>query len=167
MSGWQIERLTDQHEFGKFRCGEHSLDLFLRRYALENDRRGLGSTYVAAAVDSRRVLGYVTVCSSSVQFEVLPEGLNLPRYPLPTLLIARLAVDRSAQGLGIGRALILMVLELAVEISERLGIFAVTVDALNESARKFYLERFGFSELLDDPKHLFITIADVRASLSG
>jgi len=60
-----------------------------------------------------------------------------------------------------------MVLELAVEISERLGIFAVTVDALNESARKFYLERFGFSELLDDPKHLFITIADVRASLSG
>lgn len=167
MIDWQIERLIEQHEFGKFRCGEHSLDLFLRRYALENDRRGLGSTYVAAATESRRVLGYVTVCSSSVQFEVLPEGLELPRYPLPTLLIARLAVDRSAQGLGIGRALVLMALELSLEISERLGIYAVTVDALNESARKFYVERFGFSELLDDPKHLFVTIADVRASFSG
>ncbi len=60
-----------------------------------------------------------------------------------------------------------MAVELAVEISERLGIYAVTVDALNETARRFYLERFGFSEFLDDPKHIFITVADVRATFSG
>jgi hypothetical protein len=55
-------------------------------------------------------------------------------------------------------------LRLAVDISDRVGVFAVTVEAMNEEARAFYQKRFGFTELLDDPRHLFVTIADLRAS---
>jgi hypothetical protein len=58
----------------------------------------------------------------------------------------------------------LMALRLAVQIADRLGVFAVTVDAMGDEAKAFYQNRFGFIELLDDPHHLFVTIADLRAS---
>jgi len=160
---WHIERLTGKHDCRRFRCGEHALDSFLRRHALENDRRGIGSTYVAVDQASGRVLGYVTVCSNSVGFEHVPAEA-LPHYPIPAILIARLAVDRSAQGMGVGTALMLMALRLAVEIADEVGVFAVTVDAMTDAARAFYRKRSGFAELLDDQYHLFITIADLRAS---
>ena len=160
---WKIERLSEKHGCRKFRCGEHSLDNFLIRHALENDRRRLGSTYVAVIEETGQVIGYVTLCSNSVHFENVPTE-DLPRYPIPAILIARLAVARPAQGMGVGTGLMLMALRLAVEIADRIGVFAVTVDAMNEDAKAFYGKRFGFTELLDDPRHLFVTVADLRAS---
>lgn len=160
---WRIERLSGEHECRRFRCGEHTLDSFLRRHALENDRCGLGNTYVAVAEETGRVLGYVTLCSNSIHFGHVPHE-GLPHYPIPAILIARLAVDRSAQGMGVGTGLMLMALRLSVEVADRLGVFAVTVDALTDDAKAFYQKRFGFTELMDDPHHLFATIADLRAS---
>jgi GNAT superfamily N-acetyltransferase len=163
---WKIERLTEKHDCREFRCGEHVLDNFLIRHALANDRRGLGSAYAAVADGTNQVLGYVTLCSNSMHFEHAPTK-DLPHYPIPTVLIARLAVDKSSHRMGIGTGLMLMALRLAVEISDRLGVFAVTVEALSEEAKTFYQKRFGFTELLDDPHHLFATIADLRASGIG
>ena len=160
---WKTERLTERHDCRRFRCGKHALDSFLKRHALENDRRGLGNTYVAVAEETGRVLGYVTLCSSSVHFEHLPTE-DLPHYPIPAILIARLAVERSAQGMGVGSGLMLMALRLAVEVADRSGVFAVTVDAVTDDAKAFYQRRFGFTELLDNPRHLFVTLADLRAS---
>jgi len=160
---WQIERLTEKHDCRKFRCGEHILDNFLIRHALKNDHQGLGSTYVALAETTDQVIGYVTLCSNSLDFENLPNE-GPPRYPIPTILIARLAVAKFTQGIGIGTGLMLMALRLAVEIADRLGVFAVTVDAMTEEAKAFYQRRFGFTELLDDPHHLFVAVADLRAS---
>jgi GNAT superfamily N-acetyltransferase len=158
---WQVERLSVAHDCLRFHCGERHLDAFLRRHALENDRRGLGSTYVAA--DRDRVLGFVTICTSSVHFEHVPAE-KLPHYPIPTLLIARLGVDRCTQGAGIGTALVLAALSIAEQVAEQAGVFAVTVEAKTLRAKVFYQERFGFVELLNDPLHLFLTIADLRAS---
>lgn len=160
---WKIERLDEKHDCRKFRCGEHILDNFLIRHALVNDRRGLGRTYVAIAVGADQVIGYVTLCSNSVHFENIPTE-KMPQYPIPSILIARLAVAKSAQGIGVGTGLMLMALRLAVEIADRMGVFAVTVDAMSENAKAFYQKRFGFTELLDDPHHLFVTVADLRAS---
>lgn len=157
-----IERLDASHDYRQFRCGEHSLDYFLKRHALANDRRGLGATYVAVSAE-RQVLGYVTICASSVSFHNMPLR-ELPAYPVPAFLIARLAVDRRAQGQGVGTELVLMALKLATEVADRIGLLAVTVDALNDEAARMYRQRFGFGELLDDPRHLFITIADLKAS---
>jgi GNAT superfamily N-acetyltransferase len=163
LENWKIERLSEKHDCRNFRCGEHVLDNFLMRHALGNDRRGLGSTYVAVAEGINQVLGYVTLSANSVHFENVPTE-HLPHYPIPAVLIARLAVDKSAQRMGVGTGLMLAALRLALEISDRLGVFAVTVDALSEEAKAFYQKRFGFTELLDDPHHLFVTVADLRAS---
>lgn len=161
--GWTIARLSEAHDCRRFRCGEHTLDSYLKRHAMANDLAGLGSTYAAVEDGTQRVLGYVTLCASAIHFQHVPAH-SLPRYPIPAVLIARLAVDRSVQKDGIGTHLMLYALRLVESVADRLAVFAVTVDALTPGAKSWYQSRFGFTELLDDPLHLFVTIADLRAS---
>ena len=163
---WRIERLGGSHVTRGFRCGDHRPDNFLKRHAFDNDRNGLGTTYVASDDATMQVLGYVTLCTSAVRFDHVPAE-NLPHYPVPTLLVARLAVDRRAQGKGVGSALMLAALQVAENVADQVGVFAVTVEALDMRAHAFYRDRFGFTELLDDPHHLFLTIADLRATGPG
>jgi len=156
---YTIERLSTSHDRDSFECGEQSLDEYLRRYAGQHDRKGLGRTYVTVEQGSTAVKGYYTIASGAVSFQVVPE--NLPRHPIPVVLLARLAVDRTARGRGLGAMLLLHALKRAQDISEQLGVHAVAVDALDDSARAFYL-KYGFSELLDDRLHLFLPIKKIR-----
>jgi GNAT superfamily N-acetyltransferase len=154
-----IERLSSAHDRGQFDCGETTLNEYLQRFAGQHDRKGLGRTYVAVEPGETVVKGYYTISSGAVSFEDVPE--NLPRYPIPVVLLARLAVDRSARGHGLGEMLLIHALKKAAEVSEQLGVHAVVVDALNETARAFYL-KYGFTELLDDPLHLYLPMRKIR-----
>lgn len=156
---YTIERLSSSHIRDSFDCGEPALDEYLRRYAGQHDRKGLGRTYVAVERGGSVVKGYYTIASGAVSFEVVPE--NLPRHPVPVVLLARLAVDRTARGQGLGAMLLVHALKRAQDISEHLGVHAVVVDALNDGARAFYL-KYGFSALLDDPLHLFLSMKKIR-----
>lgn len=156
---YTIERLSSSHNRNSFDCGDDGLNDYLRQYAGQHDRKGLGRTYVAVESGSEAVKGYYTISSGAVSFDVVPE--NLPRYPVPVVLLARLAVDRTAQGQGLGAMLLIHALKRTLDVSEQLGVHAVIVDALNESARAFYL-KYGFAELLDDRLHLFLTIKKIR-----
>jgi len=70
---------------------------------------------------------------------------RLPGYPLPILRLARLAVDERAQGLGVGRALLRHVLDLALDQRDSLGCIGVVTDA-KPDAVSFYA-RYGFEPL--------------------
>ena len=154
-----IERLSPAHDRTAFDSGEPALDKYLRHLAGQHDRKGLGRTYVAVEEGQSAVKGYYTITSGAVSFEIVPE--NLPRHPVPVILLARLAVDRSAQGHGLGALLLVHALKKALEVSEHLGVHAVAVDALNDRVRAFYL-RYGFTELRDDPLHLFLPLKKIR-----
>ncbi len=106
---------------------------------------------------------YYTLSSGSVAFEVLPDDLSrrLPRYPIPTAHLGRLAVDRQLRGQGLGGILLFDALRRVRDLADRIGIHAVTVHALNEQARAFYL-RYGFLLLRDDPLHLVLPMATIR-----
>ena len=154
-----IEPLTAKHNREAFDCGEASLNEFLKRYARQNDERGLGRTCVAVIKDEPHIYGYYTIANGSVQFDTIPE--KLPRYPIPSIHLGRLAVANAAKGQRLGRALLAHALERAVSIADQIGIYAVEVYALNESAREFYL-KCGFTELLDHRLHLYMTIKKIR-----
>lgn len=159
---YKIEPLTTQHDRESFDCGEESLNTFLKRYARQNAEKGFGRTFVAVKENEPQIYGYYTIVSNSIGYEIVPE--NLPRYPVPVVHLGRLAVDKSAQGQRLGRGLLAHALESSVEIAEKLGIYAVEVYALNEQARKFYLD-FGLTELKDDKFHLYITIKKIKRVL--
>jgi GNAT superfamily N-acetyltransferase len=159
---WQIALLERSHRRKDFDCGEPSLSDFLRRFARQNDAKGISRTYVLLEEGSPIIVGYYTLCSGCISFATLPdEHSQVPRYPVPTAHIARLAVDRARQGQGLGAMLLADALKRIRQISSQIGIYAVTVHALHEKAKAFY-EAFGFIALKDDALHLFLPLATIR-----
>ena len=160
---WTIEKLGKKHGREQFSCGNAALDDFLKTFARQNDSRGLGRTYVAVRSRDSLVTGYYTVAAGAIQFEVLPDHLarSLPRYPLPVLLLARLAVDQRSQRKGLGEHLLLDALARATQIEQEIGIHAVVVEAIDENAGRFY-RRYGFEALKDNRLHLILSMKAVR-----
>jgi ribosomal protein S18 acetylase RimI-like enzyme len=155
--------LSKHHRRENFDCGEESLNIFLKKFARQNSERELSKTYVAVAEETEDVLGYYTISSGSVVSDNIPE--NLPRYPVPVAHLGRLAVDKRAKGQKLGEILLFDALKRIAGISEQLGIYAVEVIALNESAKSFYL-KYGFKELSDDELHLYLSIKVIKKLVS-
>ncbi len=154
-----VERLSSHHDRRDFDCGVEDLNFYLQRYSSQHERKGIGRTYVVTVKDDTRVLGYYTILSSAVAREAFLE--NLPRHPVPAVLIARLAVDIKAQGQRLGEKLLIHALRSAQRAAKIVGIYAVVVDALDESAKSFYL-KYGFVELIDDHFHLYLPLKAIE-----
>lgn len=163
MTEWTIRRLDKDHDRSAFDCGQRILNEWLKDRAGQFDRRDLSRTFVATRPDDVLVVGYYAVSTHRVVYEALPatEAKGLPRLDVPVVLIGRLAVDHTVQGQGLGALLLVDALRRSLQISEQVGIRAVEVDALDDVARKFYL-KFGFRSLLDDPRHLFLPMHEIR-----
>lgn len=161
-----IERLSTRHDRAGFNCGVESMNGYLHRFARQNDDKGISRTFVAVeSDDATRIWGYYTLSTGAVAFEQMPER-RLPQYPIPTVLLARLAVDVDAQGHGLGGLLLGDALNRVRRVAQDVGIFAVEVLALSEEARGFYLKR-GFTFLRDDPLHLYLTLQTLLKAGEG
>ena len=156
-----IELLGKQHKRENFDCGEQTLNEFLKKYARQNSEKGFGRTFVAVLPDETDVLGFYTISSGSISFEIIPE--KLPRYPIPTVHLGRLATDVNLRGQGLGALLLIDALKRTVLAASELGIYAVELYALTENAKNFYL-KYGFVALKDDEKHLYLPIDTLRNS---
>jgi ribosomal protein S18 acetylase RimI-like enzyme len=156
---WKIERIRKDHARESFDCGIEELNTFLRRYARQNEEHGLSRTFVAVRGGSPRVLGYHTLRSGQVEIRNLSpdEVRRFPRYPVPVVHLARLAVDREVHGQGLGELLLLDALARAHEAAKVIAAYAVEVEAVNDAARRFYV-KYGFQELLDDRLHLYLPV---------
>jgi GNAT superfamily N-acetyltransferase len=164
MDDWRIERLSQSHQRDGFACGKAPLDDFLRTLAGQYDKRNIGRTFVAVRDGHRRVLGYYTLASSALEYEHVPARASekLPRHPVPVILIARLAVDQTVRGQGLGERLLVDALRRSLDIAESAGVYAIEVDALGLDAKLFY-EKYGFAPLVDSDLHLYMSIKTVRA----
>jgi len=154
-----VEPLGIQHDRDVFDCEENSLNEFLKKYARQNDEKGLGRTFVAVKPGDPAIIGYYTIASGAVSFDTVPE--KLPRYPIPVAHLGRLAVDKQAKGQGVGAFLLIDALRRIAQVADQMGIYAVEVYALNESAKQFYL-KYGFTPLEDDPLHLYLPMKKIR-----
>ena len=156
-----IQLLGAEHRREVFDCGDAALNDFLLRQAGQQQRRGFGKTYVALADDGVSVIGFVTVSAGQVATSALSSQAKLPRYPAPVLRIGRLAVDAQHQGSGVGQDLLAFALRLAVEFSQRVGLYAVVVDAKHDQAKAFYV-KLGFIVCVDNPLSLYLPVATLE-----
>ena len=81
--------------------------------------------------------------------------------PVPVMLLGRLAVARSHQGLGIARDLIQDAMLRTVRAAEIAGIRALLVHGLDDRAAGFY-RKMGFVESPIDPLVLVLPFETVR-----
>lgn len=157
----RIELFNGQAGREHFDCGVRTLNEFLARHAGQQQRKGMGKTYVALVDGEDAIAGFITLCAGQVATNALPTALKLPHYPVPILRIGRLGVDQRYQGRGIGQDLLAFALRLALEFSQRIGLYAVLVDAKDERAAAFY-RRLGFRPTLDDALRLYLPLSVLR-----
>ena len=168
MVDWREEPVGRHHDRKNFDCGEPELNQYLARYARQNHNSGGAKTFVAVSpAEPTRVLGFYTISPGTIEFARVPASLTrkLARYDVPVFRLGRLAVDRSAQGRGLGGDLLFAAGERALSVAAEVGGVALAIDAKDEKVANWY-ERFGALPLLDDPLKLIlplIVIADARS----
>lgn len=149
-----------------FNSGEPELDLWLKEFASQGQRKNITRTFVAVRKKDNRVIGYYAslVTSIAPSDSSAMTGLSNGKYPASALLIARLAVDQEFQGRAVGSALLAHALRGAAAVSMNAGVLAVVVDAIDSEVATYY-QRQGFISFVDNPLRLFLPMKTILASL--
>jgi predicted N-acetyltransferase YhbS len=156
------EPLIEHHDIEAFVSGVESLDHWIKRRALKNQVTGASRTFVSC--ESRSVIGYYALASSAITVDAAPGRFRRNMTdPIPVVVLGRLAVDRSLQGQGVGRALVRDAGHRVIQAADTIGIRGLIVLALSDDAKAFY-EKVGFEPSPLDPMILMMTLADLKAS---
>lgn len=153
--------LSDLHDTSSFDCGTTALNEFLQKYALANQSGGSARTYVVTG-PSMKVVGFYSIAVTSILPENAPERVRKgqPKHAIPGILFARFAVDKSAQGRGLGKALFRDAMLRACNVANEVGVRFFMVDAKNDKAINFYS---GYDAMPQegDPYRLFWLMKDI------
>ena len=150
--------LDGGHDRTPFDCGVPALNLYLRNYALQN-QKGIVRNYVTTRADSKVVVAYYSLVYAALDQKRLPAKLvkGLSKYDIPVMLLARLAVDHREQGKGLGKALLKDAILRTIQAAEIAGLKLLLVHAKDEAAADFY-RKHGFEPVVDDPLKLFLPV---------
>lgn len=156
------EPIGAHHQVAAFDCGAPALNEFLVRHALTNHQSGSAKTFVATS-DRHVVVGYYSLAASQVLFADAPPRLlkGVARHPIPVVLLARLAVDHTWQGKGLGPGLLKDAILRVLSAAEGIGVRALLVHAKDDKAKAFYLH-YNFEPLPGYPLHLVLLLKDAR-----
>jgi GNAT superfamily N-acetyltransferase len=163
---WKFVPITEKPGLKTFDCGIPELNDYLKKYAGQNHRKGLGSTYVLIPAEGEPVAaGYHTLSMAQVKLRSLPESQckNLPKYPLPAVRLGRLAVDRQWQGTGLGEILLIDAIHRSVAAVQSVAAKYMIVDAKNKKAEEFY-SRYGFQSF-EGGSHSLVAAIDTLKEL--
>lgn len=154
-----------KHDRQSFDCGVEALNLYLQKFANQDQKRSLTRVYVLS--DKKEIIGYYSISAHSVLRDNLPEKQNVGGYnSLPFLLLGRLAVDKKYQGKGYGDALIIHAFHITVHAAEQIGVMGMVVDAINDKAVSFY-EGFGFKRLSGTTNRLALPLSIIKSLVSS
>jgi GNAT superfamily N-acetyltransferase len=161
-----IEKLRREHDLSQFDCSNPVLNTWLQKYAWTNQQTDSAKTYVALA--GNRIAGYYPLTAGAVQKQESPQRIakGLANHPIGVVLLARLAIDRSFQGLGLGKALLFDSLKRIDEAADIVGVRAVMVHPIDDDARRFY-QHFEFEPSPADPFQLMLLLKNLRRAISG
>ncbi|MFH7321614.1 GNAT family N-acetyltransferase [Desulfurivibrio sp. D14AmB] len=166
---WHEEPVAKAHDRDSFDCGDAALNTFLRRHARKSHTQGGAKTFLA--IDNAitgRILGFYSISPASVAFSRTPQIVRrgLARHEVPVFRLARLAVDRSVQGCGLGGQLILAAGRRSLLVASQAGGVALLIDAKNERAAQWYAG-YGAVPLLDQPLSLLLPFKTIHAALTS
>lgn len=161
MTAAGIEKLNFEHDTESFDCGKAELDHFLKRFALTSQLSNQAQTYVLCR--GKTVIAYFSLTVGQASHQDAPRRITegLGRYPVPLMVLARLAVTQSEQGRGWGASLLKDALRRTAQAADIAGIRALFVHAKDDEARAFY-EHFNFRPSPTDPYHLFLLMKDIK-----
>jgi GNAT superfamily N-acetyltransferase len=147
-----VELDKKRHDRTSFDCGIEELNSFIRRSAARHRQAGISKTMVLPARSPKGekagICAFYTLSHTQIERKTLPPDLakKLPRYPVPVLLIAQLAVHQATQGQGLGKVTLIRALRHCLAINAHLPSYSIVVYALDEGVAGFY-QQYGFQAL--------------------
>lgn len=154
----QPEPLSSSHQLAEFVSGETVLDEWLKHRRLNNQAPGAARTFVICKQETRRVVGYYSLATGSVNHtEATGSIRRIMPDPIPVIILARLAVDVSFHGKGLGANLLHNAVLRCYRVAENIGVRAIMVHALTDTARRFYLHH-GFKVSQTQERTLFLRL---------
>jgi len=176
---WHEEAIAKRHDRARFNCGNEELNQFLHRHARKTHERAGAKTFVAVDDDDAprsgnpsgnpaRILGFYSLSPASLSYERTPAVVKrgLARHEVPVFRLARLAVDRSVQGRGLGGQLLLAAGRRCVAVAAEVGGVALLIDAKDARSSAWYAS-YGAVPLQDAPLSLLLPLKTIQAALNG
>ncbi|BCU57024.1 GNAT family N-acetyltransferase [Enterobacter kobei] len=153
--------LNSSHILSEFHCGEAVLDEWIRQRGLKNQSTGAARTFVVCRGKTSQVVGFYSLATGSVTHAIAPGSLrrNMPE-PIPVIILARLAVDASYHGKGLGADLLHDAVLRIYRVAENIGVRAIMVHALSDAAKNFYLHH-GFVVSNTQENTLFLRLPEI------
>jgi GNAT superfamily N-acetyltransferase len=166
---WHEEPISKAHDRESFDCGDEALNDFLRRYARKSHERGGAKTFLAVnSDDGKTILGFYSVAPASMAYNRTPLLIKrgLARHEVPVFRLARLAVERSVQGHGLGGQLLLAAGRRCLRVASQVGGVALLIDAKNEKVAQWYAS-YGAVALTDAPLLLVLPLKTIQIALDN
>jgi GNAT superfamily N-acetyltransferase len=159
------QALNAKHQLGDFDCGKPALNDWLVRHAMQAQSSGSARTCVV--VEGARVVGYFTLAVGQADAMEVPDRIRkgMGRYPIPVVILARLAVSLQDQGKGIGVGMLQEAIRRTIGIADQAGVRALLTHPIDEEASRFY-RRFGFESSPIREQQLLLLLKDARKLLS-
>ena len=156
--------LSPSHHLEKFDCGKPSLNNWLIRHALQAQSSGSAKTFVV--LNKNHLVGFFSLTVGQVDVSEAPPriGKGMGHYPIPVVILARLAVSKTEQGKGIGRGMLQDAIRRTLLIAEQAGIRALLTHPIDDEAKNFY-EKFGFIASPIKDGQLLLLLKDARKTL--
>jgi GNAT superfamily N-acetyltransferase len=159
------QALNAKHQLGDFDCGKPALNDWLIRHAMQAQSSGSARTCVV--VEGARVVGYFSLAVGQADAMEVPDRIRkgMGRYPIPVVILARLAVSLQDQGQGIGVGMLQEAIRRTIGIADQAGVRALLTHPIDEEASRFY-RRFGFESSPIREQQLLLLLKDARKLLS-
>ena len=157
--------LEGSHVLDGFDCGKTSLDEWLLRHARQAQSSGSAKTYVVTG--EGRIVGYYSLTVGQIDTLEAPDRVRkgMGAYPIPVVILARLAVEQRMQGQGLGVGLLQDAIRRTLTIAEHAGVRTLLTHPLDEDAARFY-RRFGFEESPIREQQLLLLLKDAQKLLT-
>ena len=143
--------LTEYNSDERRRIRRHSRDMdnFLHNEAFDEQEKGLSRTYFFVDTDGK-LSAYLSLCNDAIRLEFEErDNISIAYATVPAVKVARLAVDVSKRGMGLGNYALQFAVYAAQTIRNYSGAVFLTLDCYEH--RVSYYEKFGFQRNLYQP----------------
>jgi GNAT superfamily N-acetyltransferase len=160
---WHEEAITRNHDRAAFDCGDTDLNDFLRRYARQSHDQGAAKTFLAIDDNTNDILGFYSLAPASLAYHRAPEIVRrgLARHDIPGFRLARIAIDRTRQGQGLGGQLLLAAGRRCLMAAAVVGGTVLIIDAKTDRAAAWYAG-YGAMPLVDAERTLVLPLATIE-----
>jgi GNAT superfamily N-acetyltransferase len=158
------EPLNKDHHLSDFNSNYSELDDWLKKYAFQAKMSGSANTFIVC--DENQVVGFYSLTVGQVDVNEVSERIKkgMGKYPIPVVILARLAVHVTYQGKGIGKGMLKDALLRTLKIAEQGAVRALLVHAIDDKANTFY-QRFGFELSPIRENQLLLLLKDAKKEL--